>query len=77
MRSAKEEALSGVSLFGERTLRHALTQYGAHDHQECPHQDMGNVVLMPLPGHRPARPGLIRCRERLGRLLKCYDRDAA
>jgi putative transposase len=77
VRSVKEEALSRVMLFGERSLRHALTQYDAHYHQERPHQGVGNVVLMPLPGHRTARSGLIRCRDRLGGLLKYYDRDAA
>jgi putative transposase len=66
-----------VILFGERSVRHALTQYDAHYHQERPHQGVGNVVLMPLPGYRPERPGLIRCRERLRGLLKYYDRDAA
>jgi hypothetical protein len=30
-----------------------------------------------VPGHRTARQGPIRCRERLGGLLKYYDRDAA
>jgi putative transposase len=77
VRSVKEEALSRLILFGERSLRHALNQYETHYHQERPHQGMGNVVLMPLPGHRTARQGPIRCRERLGGLLKYYDCDAA
>jgi transposase InsO family protein len=77
VRSVKEEALSRLILFGERSLRHALTQYETHYHQERPHQGMGNVVLMPLPGHRTARQDPIRCRERLGGLLKYYDCDAA
>jgi putative transposase len=77
VRSVKEEALSRLILFGERSLRHALNQYETHYHQERPHQGMGNVVLMPLPGHRTARQGPIRCQERLGGLLKYYDCDAA
>ena len=76
-RSVKEEALSRLILFGERSLRRALNQYETHYHQERPHQGMGNVVLMPLPGHRTARQGPIRCRKRLGGLLKYYDCDAA
>jgi putative transposase len=77
VRSVKEEALSRLILFGERSLRHALNQYKTHYHHERPHQGMGNVVLMPLPGHRTARQGPIRCRKRLGGLLKYYDCDAA
>jgi transposase InsO family protein len=77
VRSVKEEALSRLILFGERSLRHALNQYETHYHHERPHQGMGNVVLMPLPGHRTARQGPIRCRKRLGGLLKYYDCDAA
>jgi putative transposase len=77
VRSIKEEALSRLILFGERSLRHVLTQYDAHYHQERAHQGMGNAVLMPLLGHSTARQGFIRCRERLGGLLKYYDRDAA
>jgi putative transposase len=77
VRSVKEECLSRLILCGEASLRHALTQYDAHYHQERPHQGMGNVVLISLPGHRTVRQGPIRCRERLGGLLKYYDCDAA
>jgi putative transposase len=48
-----------------------------HYHQERPHQGMGNILLMPLPIHRIVRQSPIKCRERLGGLLKYYDRDAA
>ena len=64
-------------LFGERALRHALTEYVAHYHQERPHQDKGNAVLIPLPSERVEHGGSIRCRERLGGLLKDYDHEAA
>jgi putative transposase len=77
VRSVKEEALSKLLLFGERSLRHALSAYTIHYHQERPHQGKGNVVLMPSPEHATKREGPIRCRERLGGLLKYYDRDAA
>jgi hypothetical protein len=39
--SVKEEALSRMLLFGERSLWHALTEYVTHFHQECPHQGKG------------------------------------
>jgi putative transposase len=77
VRSVKEEALSKLILFGERALRHALKEYTTHFHEERPHQGIGNVI--PLPTNQPAndRERPIRCHERLGGLLKCYDRKAA
>jgi putative transposase len=42
VRSVKDEVLSQLILFGERSLRHALTQYEAHYHTERPHQGKGN-----------------------------------
>jgi hypothetical protein len=49
VRSVKGEALSRLILFGERSLRRALTEYVAHYHEERPHQGKGNVVLFPGP----------------------------
>jgi transposase InsO family protein len=77
VRSIKEETLSRLILFGERALRHALTEYAAHYHHERPHQGQGNVVLIPLPCERVQHGGSICCRERLGGLLKYYDHEAA
>jgi transposase InsO family protein len=77
VRSVKEEALSRLILFGERSLRYALSEYVSHYHQERPHQGKGNVVLMPAADHRQQRDGPIHCHERLGGLLKCYYREAA
>jgi putative transposase len=47
VRSVKEECLSRVILFGEASLRHALTQYVQHVHHERNHQGQGNVWLFP------------------------------
>jgi putative transposase len=77
VRSVKEECLSRLILFGERALQHALTEYVAHFHQERPHQGRGNVVLIPAPRQAEIWPGPLQCRERLGGLLKYYDREAA
>ena len=76
VRSVKEEALSQLILFGERSLRHALTEYITHYHAERPHQGKENSVLMPAArGLQPQ--GAIQCRERLGGLLKYYCHKAA
>lgn len=77
VRSVKEEALSRLILFGERSLQYALTEYAAHFHQERPHQGKGNVVLMPAPDHVTKDGSPLRCRERLGGLLKYYACEAA
>jgi len=76
-RSVKEEALSRLILCGERSLRHALTEYVVHYHAERPHQGKGNVVLFPEPSEGREGDSLIRCRERLGGLLKYYYPEAA
>jgi transposase InsO family protein len=77
VRSVKEEALSRFMLFGENALRHVLHAYMMHYHEERPHQGKGNVILFPS-AHTDQKPeGPIRCRERLGGLLKYYHRKAA
>jgi len=77
VRSVKEETLSRLILFGEGALRHTLAEYVAHYHTERPHQGKGNVVLLTLPAQPTERAGPLRCRERLGGLLKYYYGAAA
>ena len=47
IRSAKEECLSKLILFGERALWHSLQEFEVHYHTERNHQGKGNVVLFP------------------------------
>jgi putative transposase len=77
VRSVKEECLARLILFGEASLRHALTQYVEHFHHERNHQGKGNVLLFPPVSHDSERTGPIQCHERLGGLLKYYAREAA
>jgi hypothetical protein len=77
IRSVKEEALSQLILFGERSLWHVLKEYVTHHHAERPHQGKGNVMLFPANRTQPRSERPIVCRERLGGLLKFYDREAA
>jgi transposase InsO family protein len=77
VRSVKEECLARMILFGEASLRHALTHYVAHFHHERNHQGKGNVLLFPTVSQDAERAGPIQCRERLGGLLKYYERAAA
>src|SRR5260370_19376815 len=76
--SVKEECLAKLILLGEGSLRRALRHYEAHYHEERNHQGKDNVLLFPLPtqavcGEREK----VRCRERLGGLLKYYEREVA
>jgi len=77
VRSVKEECLSRLILFGEGSLRHALTQYVAHCHHERHHQGKGNVLLFPAVRQDAEGQGPMQRRERLGGLLKYYEREAA
>jgi transposase len=76
VRSVKEECLSKVILFGERSLRRALSNFVDHFHAERNHQGKGNVLLFPRVTDRQ-REGPVRCHERLGGLLRYYHREAA
>ncbi len=77
VQSVKTEALSKMILFGERSLRHVLSEYISHYHVERPHQGKGNVILF-LSTQAEANSDLpIECQERLGGLLKNYHRKAA
>ncbi len=77
VRSVKEECLSRLILFGEASLRHALTQYVAHFHHERNHQGKDNVLLFPAVSPDTARQGPMQCRERLGGLLQSSTCEAA
>jgi len=55
VRSVKEECLSHLILFGERSLRRALIQFQEHYHAERNHQGKSNVLLFPAPA--PLEPG--------------------
>ncbi len=78
VRSVKEECLSKVILLGKSSLRRALREFVAHYHEERNHQGKGNALLFPADGRRiGSQNGQIRCKERLGGLLKYYCRKAA
>jgi len=76
VRSVKSECLSKLILFGEASLRRALTNFCEHYHAERPHQGKGNVLLFPTPDQPQTGDGRVLCKERLGGLLKYYCRAA-
>jgi len=78
VRSVKEECLSRLILLGEGSLRRALQHYVSHYHEERNHQGKQNRLLVPAEDPQGTRAeGVVRCQERLGGLLKYYQREAA
>jgi putative transposase len=76
VRSVKAECLSKIIPFGERPLRRAMNDYLAHYHTERNHQGKNNVLLFrQIKETRRDKP--VRCRDRLGGLLRYYHRAAA
>src|SRR5665213_1927864 len=76
VRSVKDECLSKIILFGERSLRRALSEYVEHYHAERNHQGKSNVLLFRrVTQTRRQEP--VQCRERLGGLLRYYHQEAA
>ena len=73
--SAKSECMERMVLFGEAHLRAAVRSFIAHYHEERPHQGLNNELI--APATTVIGTGPITCRQRLGGLLKFYDREAA
>lgn len=75
VRSIKEECLNRMIWFGEAQVRKALFEYMEHYHTERNHQGIANELIEKLPtGQSGAR---VVCSERLGGLLRHYERAAA
>src|SRR5258708_28465442 len=69
VRSVKEECLAKLILFGEASLRRALTEFQEHYHTERNHQGKGNVLLFPFAEELPrSRAASTESRERCRRL---------
>jgi len=74
VRSIREECLDRPILVGERRLLNALKEFMVHYHEERNHQGLGNDLIAPTP--RASGRGGIRCRDRLGGLLRYYYQAA-
>jgi transposase InsO family protein len=75
VRSIKSECLAKMIFFGARQLQRAVEQFVAHYHVERNHQGLDNQLIQPEESVGNAE-GEIRCRERLGGLLRYYHRAA-
>ena len=76
MRSMKSECLNRMIFFGRRSLERALKQFVTHYHGGRNHQGLGNRIIDPRE-EVGKNAGEIRCRKRLGGLLRYYYRKAA
>ena len=77
VKSVKQECLSKLILFGEKSLRHALREHVVYYHHERNHQGKENLLLFPASEQLPQSERKVRSRERLGGLLRFYHREAA
>ena len=76
VRSIKESCLDQLILIGEASLHRATSHFLLHYHQERNHQGLGNNIIRPEFNPFP-RHGAIKCRQRLGGILRYYYREAA
>jgi len=76
VQTVKNECTDKMIFFGQKHLRHVLTEFVTHYHEERPHQGLGNRRIIQSTLAPPTK-GRIHCRERLGGLLKSYYRRAA
>jgi putative transposase len=82
LQSLRRECLDHFVICGECHLRHLLREYVDHHYnRERPHQAKGNVPLQEIdqeaPSILPFPASEVKCRKRLGGLLRHYYRDAA
>ena len=73
--SVKSECLDRIVPLGENHLRAAVRAFVDHYHEERPHQGFGQRA--DRADDHVTGPGPVRCRERLGGVLKFYYREAA
>ena len=76
VRTIKEGCVNRMIFFGERSLRNAISEFVEFYHHKRNHQGLGNRIIDPQD-EIGATDGPIKCRERLGGLLRYYYRKAA
>jgi putative transposase len=74
VRTIKESCLERMILFGEGSVRRAISEFTAHYHCERNHQGLGNKLI--CSGPSSMGDGGVKRRERLGGMLNYYYRAA-
>lgn len=75
VRSIKHECLNRLIPIGERHLQAAIDAYADHYNRTRPHQALGNELLAPS-SESATNDGTVVCDERLGGLIRSYQRAA-
>ena len=75
VRSIKSECLAQVIPLGEQHLRVLVREYTEHYHHERNHQGIENRLVL-ARGEDLVNEGKVRCRARIGGLLRFYSRAA-
>jgi putative transposase len=75
IQTLQQECLDHFMILGAKHLDHLVREFVRHYHEERPHQSMGNAPLR--RSNSEQRDGPIRCRTRLGGVLRHYYRIAA
>jgi len=83
IQTIQQECLDHFIVLGQRHMDHLCSEFVEHYHRERPHQGKENELLRP-PRKRTSCASVeslssrdVRCRQRLGGLLKHYHRAAA
>lgn len=76
VRSIKDECLSKIIPIGEGDLRRVIEEYAEYYPLERNHQGLGNRLIDAHTEPEPVLIKRVRCRERLGGLLRSYHRAA-
>jgi len=79
VKTVRTECQDHFVIFGERHLRHLLSEFTGHYLTERYHQGIGSQIIRPRasPSNDHTTLGAIGCRSRLGGLLNHYGREAA
>ena len=79
VKTARDECLRHLVLFGERHLRYVLKEFLAHYHRERFHQGLGGQLIEreSASASNNRATGKVVCRSRLGGILNFYHREAA
>jgi putative transposase len=75
VRSIEESCLKRIILFGEESLRTAISNFVAHYHTERNHLGLANRLISPEAGHLSKKAGPAASAPR--RLAEYYYRSAA
>ena len=76
VQTLKQMGLDHFVILREKHLNHVVLEFLVHYHTERPHQGIGNVPVRGM-AEQDGEGSEIICRERLGRLLKHYERRSA